>query len=81
MTPAAVHFGRAPSINEQRRRILQAAYGAHPQRFKGRIPVPPAMPQIVGINLPESSSMENTDDMTQTTALLTNPENKASQSH
>ena len=56
MTPAAVHFGHAAAIDTQRRHVLQAAYAAHPERFKGRIPTPPALPEIVGINLPNPES-------------------------
>jgi putative transposase len=81
MTPAAVHFGRASAIDEQRRRVLQGAYAAHPERFKGRLPTPPALPEIVGINLPKTQSMETTDDLTTTPALLTNSENLVSHSH
>ncbi len=72
MTPASVHFGHAPAIDEQRRRVLEAAYAAHPERFKGRLPTPPALPEIVGINLPETEPMETTHDLTATPALLTN---------
>jgi putative transposase len=57
MTPAAVHFGRAQALHQQRAAVLQAAYAAHPQRFKGRLPTPPALPQIVGINLPTTQSI------------------------
>ena len=53
MTPAAVHFGHAAAIDEKRPRVLQAAYAAHPTRFKGRVPTPPALPDVVGINLPK----------------------------
>jgi putative transposase len=81
MTPAAVHFGRAAAIDAQRRRVLQAAYAAHPKRFKGRIPTPPTLPEIVGINLPKTQSTETTDDLTAPPALLTNSENLVSQSH
>jgi putative transposase len=80
MTPAAVHFGRASAIDEQRRRVLQAAYAAHPERFKGRLPTPSALPAIVGINLPKTESTEATNDLTTTPALLTNSENLVSHS-
>jgi putative transposase len=52
MTPAAVHCGRSGAIDTQRRRVLRAAYAVHPERFKGRVPTPPTLPEIVGINLP-----------------------------
>ena len=81
MTPAAVHFGRASAIDAQRRRVLQAAYAAHPERFKGRLPTPPALPEIVGINLPKTQSTETTNDLTTTPALLINSDNQVSQSH
>jgi putative transposase len=58
MTPAAVHFGRSRAIDEQRRRVLQAAYASYPERFKGRLPAPPALPEIVGINLPPPKPTE-----------------------
>lgn len=81
MTPAAVHFGRPSAIDEQRRRVLQAAYAAHPERFKGRLPTPPALPEIVGINLPKAQSVQTTDDLTAAPALLANSENLMSHFH
>jgi putative transposase len=51
MTPAAVHFGQAAAMQQQRAAVLAAAYRAHPERFKGKHPTPPALPEIVGINL------------------------------
>ena len=81
MTPASVHFGRASGIDEQRRRALQAAYAAHPKRFKARLPTSPALPEIVGINLPEPESMETTNDLTATPTLLTDSHVVVSQSH
>jgi putative transposase len=81
MTPAMVHFGRSGAIDEHRRRVLQAAYAAHPERFKGRLPAPPALPEIVGINLPQLKSTQTAHDLTTTSALLTNFHNQVSQSH
>jgi putative transposase len=81
ITPAAVHFGHASAIDERRRRVLQAAYAAHPERFKGRVPTPPALPEVVGINLPKPESMQTANDLTATPALLTNSDNEVSQSH
>jgi len=81
MTPASVHFGRASAIDAQRRRVLQAAYAAHPERFKGRVPTPPPLPEIVGINLPTPQPKETTNDLTTTPASFTNSENQVSQSH
>lgn len=81
MTPAAVHFGQATVIDAQRRRVLQTAYAAHPERFKGRAPRPPALPEVVGINLPKPKSTEAANELTTTPALLTNSNNEVSQSH
>jgi putative transposase len=85
MTPAMVHFGQAPAIDRQRHRVLHAAYAAHPERFKGRLPTPPAVPTLVGINLPppqpHPQPTETRNDVTTTPALLTNFHNEVSQSH
>ena len=81
MTPAMVHFGRSTAIDEQRRRVLQTAYAVHPERFKGRLPTPPALPDVVGINLPPPQPTESSHDLTTTPALLTNFHNQVSQSH
>lgn len=81
MTPAIVHFGQAPAIEAQRRHVLHAAYAAHPERFKGRLPTPPAVPTLVGINLPPLKTLETPHDLTAASALLTNFSTQVSQSH
>lgn len=83
MTPAMVHFGQAPAIDTQRRQVLHAAYAARPERFKGRLPMPPAVPTRAGINLPPPPPQptETSNDLTTTPALLTNFHNEVSQSH
>jgi len=83
MTPASVHFGTAPALQAQRAKVLHAAYRAHPERFKGKIPTPPALPEILGINLPKTNTpTENTHDLIKSTPeLLTNFHNKVSQNH
>jgi len=81
MTPASVHFGRSRAIDEHRRHVLQAAYAAHPERFKGRVLIPPALPDVVGINLPPPQPTEPTHDLTTTPASLTNFNNEVSQTH
>jgi putative transposase len=81
MTPSAVHFGRAQRLHEQRAAVLQAAYAAHPERFKGHMPAPPALPQIVGINLPTTPPTENANALTTNPEVLTDFRNKVSQSH
>jgi putative transposase len=81
MTPAAVHFGQAPAMQRQRAAVLAAAYRAHPERFKGKRPTPPALPEIVGINLPPPQPTESTHALTPAPALHTNFSTKVSQSH
>jgi putative transposase len=81
MTPAMVHFGRSHAIDAHRQRVLHAAYAAHPERFKGRLPTPPAVPEIVGINLPHHSCTKTAHDVTTTSELLTNFQNQVSQIH
>jgi putative transposase len=57
LTPAAVHYGRAPAILEQRRAVLAAAYAAHPERFV-RKPPEPAQPQTAAwINPPRATTL------------------------
>jgi putative transposase len=55
MTPATVHYGRAPEVTEQRRQVLVAAYAAHPERFVRGKPQPPLLPEEVWINKPASA--------------------------
>ena len=55
MTPAAVHYGQAETMREQRQQVLEAAYAAHPERFVHGEPKAPALPKEVWINKPESS--------------------------
>jgi transposase InsO family protein len=56
MAPAAVHQGTAAALTEQRAITLDAAFTAHPIRFKGVAPKPPALPTAVWINPPKKES-------------------------
>lgn len=58
MTPAMVHRGQAIAATEKRRRVLQAAFQAHPERFVRGIPQPPAVPEAAWINKPKVESKE-----------------------
>jgi putative transposase len=51
-TPADVHFGRAPRIQLERARVLEAAYAARPERFVRHLPLPPPLPGPAWINRP-----------------------------
>lgn len=52
LTPADVHFGRAPAVLQQRQQVLAAAYDRTPQRFVKGVPKPLALPSAVWINPP-----------------------------
>jgi putative transposase len=52
LTPADVHYGRAEAVTSARAVVLDAAYAAHPERFVGKPPQPPRLPQAVWINKP-----------------------------
>jgi putative transposase len=52
LTPADVHHGRAPQIITARAAVLDAAYATHPERFVGKPPQPPRLPEQVWINKP-----------------------------
>ena len=59
LTPADVHYGRADERLELRARVLEAAFQAHPERFKGRRPVPGVLPEAVWINPPPKTTPED----------------------
>ena len=53
MTPQSVHYGHAQRLTAQRSVTLEAAFIAHPQRFKGVTPKPPRVPDAAWINPPK----------------------------
>ncbi len=52
VTPEQLHYGEAEAILEQRQRVLEEAYRAHPERFVGGLPRLPKVPKEVWINPP-----------------------------
>ena len=58
MTPAAVHRGEASRITTARSITLGAAFERNPQRFKGKHPQPPRVPEKVYINPPLTEENE-----------------------
>jgi transposase InsO family protein len=52
MTPAGVHRGQAPDIQQRRQGVLDAAYEKNPQRFVRNAPQAPELPSKVWINPP-----------------------------
>lgn len=64
MTPAAVHFDQAQALLLQRRRVLHLAYAARPERFVKGLPEPPALPDAVWINPPQTGEKARSDTQT-----------------
>ena len=56
MIPAAVQFGQAAQLLQNRQAVLQQAYLQHPQRFVYGVPRPPSLPTAVWINPPKTES-------------------------
>jgi putative transposase len=55
-TPAAVHYRRDALITAKRQIVLDAAYTAHPERFR-QPPSAPRLPEAAWINLPEETPL------------------------
>ncbi len=58
-TSASVHHGTAVQIRGQRAVTLDAAYAAHPDRFRQR-PLPSRLPQAAWINQPTPEALIQT---------------------
>ena len=58
VTPEQLHYGLAQKVFDQRCLILENAFEKNPERFKGKISQPPALPEAAWINKPKQ---ENTD--------------------
>jgi putative transposase len=56
MPPDTVHYGRSDALTARRGATLDAAFAAHPSRFKGVAPQPPAVPTSVWINPPKKET-------------------------
>jgi len=52
MTPEMVHCGLAEGVIDGRKKVLDLAYAAHPERFVKKPPAPPDLPKAVWINPP-----------------------------
>lgn len=52
MTPAAMHFGQAQQLYDQRAVVLTDAYARNPERFVRKPPAPPELPTAAWINKP-----------------------------
>ena len=58
MTPQNVHYGRATQILKTRSVTMDAAFEAHPKRFKDKRPVLKSLPAAVWINPPVNNAEE-----------------------
>jgi len=58
VTPEQLHYGLAQEVYDQRSTILKNAFEKNPERFKGKIPHPPILPEAAWINKPKQ---EKTD--------------------
>jgi putative transposase len=56
-TPADVHHGRAETVRARRQIVLDAAYAAHPERFRCP-PSAPRIPEATWINRPEETPID-----------------------
>ena len=52
LTPEVVHYGLAKDVIASRRKVLNIAYQAHPERFVRGVPAPPELPKAAWINPP-----------------------------
>ena len=57
MSPAIVHYGQAPQVQQARQQVLMAAYETHPERFVRGVPTPPDLPNAVWINKPKTQDV------------------------
>ena len=64
LTPHDVHYGLAEHRVAARATVLAAAYAAHPERFPGGLPEPPACPPEVWINRPKTRATEEASCIT-----------------
>jgi len=46
----------AETIYQFRSNILNSAFEQHPERFKGKLPKPPSLPEAVYINKPKKEN-------------------------
>jgi putative transposase len=58
VTPEQLHYGLAQKVFDQRCLILENAFEKNPERFRGKRPQPPTLPEAAWINKPKQ---EKTD--------------------
>jgi putative transposase len=60
LTPADVHYGRAPEVLKARQVVLARSFQQHPERFVRGLPQVPQVPEAVWINPPKLDPQEET---------------------
>jgi putative transposase len=58
LTPEVVHYGLAKDVVEARKKVLESAFEAHPERFVRGVPMPPDLPQDAWINPPQKTLVD-----------------------
>ncbi len=58
VTPEQLHYGLADDIYLHRTQTLEKAFMMNPKRFKGKRPMPPALPEAAWINKPKDGSTD-----------------------
>lgn len=53
VTPEQMHYGMARQIYNERAKVLYEAFVKNPWRFKGKLPLPPPLPEAAWINEPK----------------------------
>ncbi len=74
LTPYSVHAGQAAAIIARRNAVLAAAYEQHPERFRGRCPTAPALPEAAWINPPAKPTLSTKPNSTTEETRPTAPE-------
>ncbi len=59
MTPEQVHYRIDKQVHQYRSQVLEDAFEKHPNRFKGKLPVPDSPPVAAWINKPATVEIES----------------------
>jgi len=58
LTPEVVHYGLAKDVVDSRKKVLEVAFEAHPERSVKGIPMPSALPEAAWINPPAQALVD-----------------------
>jgi len=68
-SPASVHYGQAPLLQQQRQLVLARAFAEHPERFVNGCPKPQDLPTSVWINKPTAETSSHATQRTNQVSL------------